>query len=64
MLSPGPDAESVSFGNWLLLQRELREISLLGRPDVVVGDFFNFQQIGFNDEVFLTGSGKFFLESV
>lgn len=34
MLSPGPDAESVSFGNWLRRQRELREISLREIADV------------------------------
>ena len=34
MLSPSPDAESVSFGNWLRRQRELREISLREIADV------------------------------
>lgn len=34
MLSPNPDAESVSFGNWLRRQRELREISLREIADV------------------------------
>ena len=34
MLSPSPDTESVSFGNWLRRQRELREISLREIADV------------------------------
>lgn len=34
MLSSSPDAESVSFGNWLRRQRELREISLREIADV------------------------------
>lgn len=34
MLSPSPDSEAVSFGNWLRRQRELREISLREIADV------------------------------